>query len=343
MNSPLISIIVPVYNTGKYLDRCIQSVLAQTYTNWELLLIDDGSTDLSGTICDKYAAKDKRIRVFHKENRGVSSARNLGLDNAKGEWITFIDADDSVKPKYLNNLLSHVDSDIDLVFSYAEFHYSNGEKRRESYPERLITNKDFHIAFTEHELNWHTSPWSKLYKAELCNDLRFTLGMPIGEDLVFLYSYLLKCNKIFFSSDTDYCYTVDIQTSLTKKFHNVQIEYFVYSQVIATLQQLIEEKNITNSLAIDKTKWIIASYTRRVLNSLYISELSKNERLAYMATLNIPIYTKYIGKTSLYENIYIHLLKLKYYSLYDCLRMLIARIKTMRARGYVHQKNDIQY
>ena len=91
---PIISIIVPVYNTEKYLDQCIQSVLAQTYTNWELLLIDDGSTDSSGAICDKYAAEDNRIRVFHKENGGVSSARNLGLDNAQGEWISFVDADD---------------------------------------------------------------------------------------------------------------------------------------------------------------------------------------------------------------------------------------------------------
>lgn len=343
MNSPLISVIVPVYNTEKYLDQCIQSVLTQTYTNWELLLIDDGSTDSSGAICDRYAEQDPRIHVFHKENGGVSSARNLGLDSAKGDWMTFIDADDSVKPKYLNNLLSHVDSDIDLVFSYAEFHYSNREKRRESYPERLITNKDFHIAFTEHELNWHTSPWSKLYKAELCNDLRFTLGMPIGEDLVFLYSYLLKCNKIFFSSDTDYCYTVDIQTSLTKRAHNVEVEYFVYSQVTLALKNLIKEKNITHPVAINKTNWIIASYTRRVLNSLYISNISKMGRITYIKKLDIPTYIKHIGNTSVYESFYIYLLKLKSYTLYDCIRMLIARIKTMRARGYVHQKNDIQY
>lgn len=343
MNSPLISIIVPVYNTGKYLDRCIQSVLAQTYTNWELLLIDDGSTDSSGAICDKYAAEDNRIRVFHKENGGVSSARNLGLDNAKGDWITFIDADDSVKPEYLSNLLKHTHTGADLIFSYAEFHYSNGCVIAESYPEQIITKENFHIALTKHDLCWHTSPWSKLFKAKLCPKLRFTEGMPIGEDLVFLYSYMCECTKILFSTNTDYCYNVDIQTSLTKKSHNIKTEYFVYTQVAMALQKLIEEKNITNYLAIDKTKWIIASYTRRVLNSLYISELSKNERLAYMATLNIPIYTKYIGMTSLYENIYIHLLKLKYYSLYDCLRMLIARIKTMRARGYVHHKNDIRY
>ena len=95
---PKISVIVPVYNTEKYLHRCIDSVLAQTFTDWELLLIDDGSKDTSGSICDKYAAKDKRIRVFHKENGGVSSARNLGRDYAQGEWVTFVDSDDYIEP-----------------------------------------------------------------------------------------------------------------------------------------------------------------------------------------------------------------------------------------------------
>ena len=90
MNIPQISVIVPVYNVEKYLSRCIESILSQTFTDFELLLIDDGSTDRSGEICDEYAKKDARIRVFHKENSGVSAARNLGLDNAKGELVLLI-------------------------------------------------------------------------------------------------------------------------------------------------------------------------------------------------------------------------------------------------------------
>ena len=324
----LISIIVPIYNAEKHLHRCIDSILAQTFTDFELLLIDDGSTDSSGAICDEYAQKDSRIRVFHKVNGGVSSARNLGLDNAGGEWITFVDADDSIKPEYLRNLLGHTHTGADLIFSYAEFNYANGDKQKESYPKQIITDENFHIAFTEHELNWHTSPWSKLFKAELCSKQRFMLGMPIGEDLVFLYAYMQKCNKIFFSSDTDYCYTVDTQASLTKRTHNVRVEYFVYSQVTLAVEKLVKEKNITHPVAINKTNWIIASYTRRVLNSLYISTLAKENRLSYISNLNIPIYTKHIGKTSFCENIYIHLLKLKCYSLYDCLRFFIAHLKT---------------
>ena len=103
-NKLTISVIVPVYNTELYLHRCIDSILSQTFTDFELLLINDGSTDRSGEICDEYAGKDKRVRVFHKENGGVSSARNIGLDEARGEWIAFVDSDDWVSPKLLEIL-----------------------------------------------------------------------------------------------------------------------------------------------------------------------------------------------------------------------------------------------
>ena len=101
MPTPKISVIIPVYTAEKSLCRCIDSILTQTYQDFELLLIDDGSTDSSGAICDEYAEQDARIRVFHKENGGVSSARNVGLDNARGEWYAFVDSDDSVSPHYL--------------------------------------------------------------------------------------------------------------------------------------------------------------------------------------------------------------------------------------------------
>lgn len=112
---PKVSIIVPVYNVEAYLHRCIDSILAQTFTDWELLLIDDGSPDRSGEICDEYALKDKRIRVFHKKNGGVSSARNFGLNNACGDWTTFVDSDDFLDRTSLSKMLdltNHYDSDL---------------------------------------------------------------------------------------------------------------------------------------------------------------------------------------------------------------------------------------
>ena len=112
---PKISIIVPVYNTEQYLPRCLNSILSQSFIDFELLLVDDGSIDGSGSICDKYAAKDNRVRVFHKENGGVSSARNLGLDEAKGEWICFVDSDDEMLPNGLQTLANGICDEVDIV------------------------------------------------------------------------------------------------------------------------------------------------------------------------------------------------------------------------------------
>lgn len=105
MNSIKISVIIPIYNSEEYLDDCIKSVLAQNYTNFELLLINDGSTDSSGKICDEYALTDTRIKVFHQENAGVSATRNLGIQESIGEWLCFIDSDDTVNNKYLSDFI----------------------------------------------------------------------------------------------------------------------------------------------------------------------------------------------------------------------------------------------
>lgn len=115
MPSAIVSVIVPVYNAEKWLRRCVDSILAQTYTDFELLLIDDGSNDGSGDICDEYAALDPRIHVFHKSNGGASSARNMGLDHAQGEWIAFADADDHVTPEWLLNYRVNENSDKAVI------------------------------------------------------------------------------------------------------------------------------------------------------------------------------------------------------------------------------------
>ena len=115
MSDSLISVIVPVYNSEQTLHRCIDSILGQTYRNFELLLINDGSKDRSGEICDEFARQDSRVKVFHKENGGVSSARNVGLDNARGDWVTFVDSDDWVGDTYLDNYSIKDNNSIDLI------------------------------------------------------------------------------------------------------------------------------------------------------------------------------------------------------------------------------------
>ena len=324
---PIISIIVPIYNAEKYLYRCIDSILAQSFTDFELLLIDDGSTDKSGRICDEYIQKDFRVRVFHKENGGVSSARNLGLDYAKGKWIAFVDSDDEVSELYLFNLISHAQNrKVDLVISYSVMQDSLGNRVKEKYPENLIED-DYSLLFSCNELNWHTSPWSKLFKSSLCKELRFVEGMHLGEDLVFLYTYMLACNSIFVSNDTDYIYNFENQTSLTKRINKLDAELFGYNKVVDAINRLIEVKHINDNVTKLKLGWIIAFYVGRVLNSLYHnSNITHIERLKIIKSLSIERYVNLISPSSLKEHFLCLLLKFGLYSLYDFIRIIKVKL-----------------
>lgn len=192
----LISVIVPVYNTEKTLNRCIDSILNQTFCDWELLLVDDGSTDQSGELCDEYAAKDKRIRVFHKTNGGVSSARNMGLQYAKGEWISFVDADDYLNVQSLNDMISGSD-DSDLVLSSIKI---CGCQEKIVKLDNNLSNDVHEIGNLLTSLNDYmglTVPFAKLLKSSIINNnqIRFDCRFSSGEDTLFMYRYLFYIKK----------------------------------------------------------------------------------------------------------------------------------------------------
>ena len=188
MSDSLISVIVPVYNSEQTLHRCIDSILGQTYRNFELLLINDGSKDRSGEICDEYARKDSRVKVFHKENGGVSSARNVGLDNARGEWVTFVDSDDRVGEMYLELFSSNFDADILLMDGYYNCSSENCE---------IFTVKGLHACHNVEDVIASyldkpiiKTPWAKLFRNDILLKLRFDERLRIGEDLSFVCSYM---------------------------------------------------------------------------------------------------------------------------------------------------------
>ena len=178
MNSPLISIIIPVYNAEKYLRQCLDSVLAQTYTNWECLLVDDGSKDSSGTICDEYASKDSRFKVFHKENGGVSSARNVGIDNMTGEFVSFIDADDLLYPSSLAELIVGIKDGVgSSVGGFIHFDDNNKKTFELKFPEsKYISVEDaiFDFYRTEQK-DWQRYLWNRLFRSKVIkeNKLKF--------------------------------------------------------------------------------------------------------------------------------------------------------------------------
>lgn len=182
---PIISVIVPVYNVEKYLHCCVDSVLAQTFTDIEVLLVDDGSTDSSGAICDEYAKKDNRVRVFHKKNGGVSSARNMGLGNATGKWIMFVDSDDKVMPEICERLLAYA---TDVCIPICMWYDWRGETKKRS---NIGVGAGTYSIEKMAELRAYGGSCARLFLRQLVEHagLRFTEGFAYGEDIIFNYEY----------------------------------------------------------------------------------------------------------------------------------------------------------
>lgn len=190
----MISIIIPIYKAKYSINNCVNSILSQTNPDWELILVDDGSPDGSGQICDEYAKMDSRIRVIHKPNGGVSSARNVGIENANGDWISFIDADDYVSNNYCEAVIGR-SSDIILVDSLVVD--LNGKivtpNQRNGYE-----YEGGYEGIVRHFLTDRRSgvPWAKFFKREIIGDVRFEIGQKIGEDTVFVYEMLARAKSI---------------------------------------------------------------------------------------------------------------------------------------------------
>ncbi len=206
----MISVIVPIYNAENTVENCICSILHQTYEDFELILIDDGSSDASGEICDRYQRDDRRVKCLHIDNGGVSNARNTGLEHSAGEYIAFVDADDTIEPQYLATLLqmlSFPDADLSVM---AECHNEKFRKRisseaREGYV-FLDRRSALMSVFTSAHFAGH--PWGKMFRRDLIGELRFDAGLHYCEDLLFVVLYLLRCRKACYTETNLYNYVV---------------------------------------------------------------------------------------------------------------------------------------
>lgn len=225
---PIISVIVPVYNVEKYLCQCIDSILAQTFTNFELILMDDGSTDGSTALCDEYAVKDKRIRVFHKKNGGQAEARNLGIDISKGQYLTFIDSDDVVSPEYLNQLFKAIqenDADISVC---DEISFQDGElfsfSEKTTYSCWCMSGREACIRYYNMEWIIPVGPCAKLLKANLFKDIRFPVGK-IYEDQGTVPRLWYAANKVaILNNCTLYAYRIRTGSTTHTNFSRRKFE-----------------------------------------------------------------------------------------------------------------------
>lgn len=328
--NPQISVIVPVYNAERYLHRCVDSILAQTYTDFELILVDDGSKDSSGLICDEYAANDSRVRVFHKPNGGVSSARNLGLDNARGEWVNFIDSDDYVLSSYLGGLYDNCICESCMVMGYATL-WENGSFRKENYKSRRCSTTDLSLAFIKNDLDRRTSPWGKLFNRKIIDSvlLRFNECLSLGEDAHFVFSYLRYVSEINIISNADYVYNVDREYSLTKRINSYNSELTALECIGSDVNWMFSRINNSAS-AKGKLTMIIGEYQRRVLNSLYASKCPKMQRINALGVRGWREYIETVKENSFQGRVYQYLLRKKYYRVYDFTRTLSKLLKRLR-------------
>lgn len=273
---PEVSIIVPVYRVEAFLDRCVKSILNQTYQNFELILVDDGSPDQCPEMCDRWAMADQRIRVLHKTNGGLSSARNAGLDVAKGKYIHFVDSDDWLERdavEYLYTILKENNADMAM----AEYTRKENSRIPQNEEQVLWSQREFLRYFFKlgTQLNVQYA-WGKLYRAELFQGIRYPLGLT-AEDVPTTFEIALRCKKIVYSTKIIYHYSINPDSITGQSFSEKNFD-------LLTVWDLVCEKASSS-----KDKWIIqGAYLNRkradfgILSELALANIPYSEKIKYL-------------------------------------------------------------
>lgn len=188
IESPLLSVIIPVYNVEKYIGRCLDSIITQTFTNWECIIIDDGSPDKSGLICDNYAKQDTRIQVIHKKNHGVGSARNDGILKAKGRYLTFIDSDDIINPETFENYIKYIEKSDWVIIGLKKVDLDLNSLNKVSKVNQPIISEEnnYEDVLIKSTSEWmmFCAVWNKIYRTDIIrkNNILFSLSTNLHED-----------------------------------------------------------------------------------------------------------------------------------------------------------------
>lgn len=246
--SPKISIVIPVYNTGQYLPRCLDSILSQSFTDFELLLIDDGSTDGSGDICDKYAANDYRVRVFHKENGGVCSARNVGLDNAMGEWVWFVDSDDELMPDGMKVMIEGESNNVDLVMAGYKVYDDKGfltYSIETNHACLLNTEQAVKEMYAPSHYWYQGYIWCKLMRLLVVkeNKIRFSEELFFNEDRLFVTQYICAMeNEVFYTTKPVYQYVEHSESAMMSLNNSFNIKFVTDFQAQIRMRESVRTR-----------------------------------------------------------------------------------------------------
>lgn len=322
----LISIIIPVYNVEQYLEKCIDSLISQTYNNIEILLIDDGSTDNSPKICDEYSKKDSRVRVIHKANGGAASARNVGVAESKGSIIAFVDSDDYVDPDtYFKSyaLMKETQSDIVIYGRYVE--YGNIQIIKADAKQDIIDNKEAIIRLNS-DSSFDMAVWDKIYRKEVIENIKFPEGIT-AEDCFVTCRYLYNAKKIAILPEAKYHY-IQRKSSVSKgkrirydiidacydqkKFIQEvfsDIEYigntalvFAY---ISIYNRVISEKVYIDPVKLKEIKTEPKKYRKDLLKNSYLKKSRKLQALIF--STNLVLYRIFYSMILLKRKKYVKL------------------------------------
>lgn len=276
MKSPDISVIVPVYNVEKYIDRCVLSILGQTHKSIEIILVDDGSTDKSGEICDKYQKSDSRVRVIHKHNGGLSSARNAGIDIANGNYIGFVDSDDYIELDMYELLYNNIikeKADISVCGMY-DCYKSSDKLKINPYSYEVLSKIEAIHSIFEGRISG-ASAVNKLYKRELFNNIRYPEGKT-SEDAFVIVDILSKCSKVVMESTQKYYYYHRENSITTSKFSPRQFDVidaykYNYNKIVSYFPM---EKNV----AMGRLCWAYFVVLDRMISSNSCREYIKQQK-----------------------------------------------------------------
>lgn len=296
--SPLISIIIPIYNGEKYLKVCLDSILAQTYTHFELILVDDGSTDTSSQICDAYAESDSRVITYHISNGGVSHARNYGINVAKGDWITFIDCDDWITPDYLKDFASQNLEPSTLYIIQADkvengkikpwpYLYKEGICKLKAGNERIID-----------KLLVYGTPWGKFFNSAVVkeNNILFDEQISNHEDTLFYFEYMRRIKNIRILSSR-YYYRIESTGSLSKNMAKYQDFLYSSSRITDELNCLIQSNGLKNG-NFRRTRHLIQYIKTKAIRSSFFRNESDVEKEDVLKIVNRKDILKYYRPTS---------------------------------------------
>ena len=293
MNKAMISVVIPAYNSERTIERCVGSVLSQTYPSFEVIVVDDGSKDKTLDICLGMEQSDSRLRVYHQSNEGVSAARNAGLDQARGEWVAFVDADDQVDAEYLNRMFTCVSQSDDIDLYVGSLNVFRGKKKAEvlQLESRRVNVADLDTIFGDIKLHKHGFPFGKLYRLSLLrdNNIKFDTSVNMAEDCLLMISYILACasnerSLVLCDDEAHYDYFVQ-KGSLSNSVGSFEKEYLNYKAfryAIHSLNIQLGKKAVKKEL-LSNVGW----FGERCINAIYLKrEKDKTRRLCQLRQID---------------------------------------------------------